>query len=190
MAKGEPFEEYALQYEDWFEGNRFVYESEIRAVREQLPESGDGIEIGVGSGQFAAPLGIKLGIEPSRKMRQLAQSRGIETIEGVAERLPFRDSQFEESKMVSSPSLHGRFRKAGFRLTLPRQAILNVFSQNPQRLSAEDVFLSVHEKYLGIGLATVYRTLDLLIQMRLIFKFDFKISSHQIHFYGLCERCK
>lgn len=102
MAKVEPFEEYASQYEGWFERNRFVYESELRAIREQLPESRDGIEIGVGSGQFAAPLGIKLGIEPSRKMRQLAQSRGIETIEGIAERLPFRDSQFEFALMVTT----------------------------------------------------------------------------------------
>jgi len=41
MAKVEPFEEYASQYEDWFERNRFVYESELRAIREQLPESGN-----------------------------------------------------------------------------------------------------------------------------------------------------
>jgi len=102
MAKIEPFEEYTSQYEDWFERNRFVYESELRAIREQLPESGKGIEIGVGSGRFAAPLGIKLGVEPSRKMRQLARSRGIEAIEGIAERLPFHDSRFEFILMVTT----------------------------------------------------------------------------------------
>ena len=102
MAKIEPFEEYASQYEDWFERNRFVYESELRAIREQLPGSGKGIEIGVGSGRFAAPLGIKLGIEPSRKMRQLARSRGIKAIEGIAERLPFHDSRFEFILMVTT----------------------------------------------------------------------------------------
>jgi len=41
MAKVEPFEEYASQYEDCFERNRFVYKSELRAIREQLPESGN-----------------------------------------------------------------------------------------------------------------------------------------------------
>ena len=102
MARVEPFEEYASQYEDWFERNRFAYESELRVIREQLPETGKGIEIGVGSGRFAAPLGIKLGIEPSRKMRELAQNRGIETIEGIAEKLPFRDSQFEFALMVTT----------------------------------------------------------------------------------------
>jgi len=102
MAKVEPFEEYTSQYEGWFERNKFVYESELRAIREQLPESGKSIEIGVGSGRFAAPLGIKLGVEPSHKMREVAQSRGIETIEGIAERLPFPDSQFEFALMVTT----------------------------------------------------------------------------------------
>jgi len=102
MAKVEPFEEYTSQYEDWFERNKFLYESELRAIREQLPKSGKGIEIGVGSGRFAAPLGIKLGVEPSRKMRELAQSRGIKAIEGVAEKLPFHNSQFEFTLMVTT----------------------------------------------------------------------------------------
>ncbi len=75
--------------------------------------------------------------------------------------------------MVDTLWLHGRFRKVGFRLTLPRQAILKVFAENPKHLSAEEIFLSVHENYPGIGFATVYRTLDLLTQMGLIFKFDF-----------------
>ena len=50
MPKVEPFEKYTSQYEGWFERNIFVYESELRALREQLPESGKSIEIGVGSG--------------------------------------------------------------------------------------------------------------------------------------------
>ena len=102
MPKVQPFEEYASQYEDWFEKNRFAYESELRAIREQLPETGKGMEIGVGSGRFAAPLGIKIGIEPSRKMRELARRRSIKAIEGIAERLPFRDSQFEFALMVTT----------------------------------------------------------------------------------------
>jgi hypothetical protein len=59
MAKIEPFEEHAQQYEDWFERNRFAYESELRAVKTLLPEGGNGMEVGVGSGRFAAPLGIR-----------------------------------------------------------------------------------------------------------------------------------
>lgn len=102
MAKTEPFEKYALQYEDWFERNKFVYQSELLAIRKQLPKSNNGIEIGIGSGRFAAPLDIKLGIEPSKKMLKIAQQRGIKAIDAVAESLPFDDSQFEFALMITT----------------------------------------------------------------------------------------
>jgi len=69
--------------------------------------------------------------------------------------------------------LYGRLREAGFRLTLPREAILDVLMKNLGHLSAEEIFFLVHKKYPGVGLATVYRTLDLLIGMGLLSKFDF-----------------
>lgn len=50
MAKIEPYEKHASEYDVW----------------------------------FAAPLGIRLGIDPSRKMRELALSKGITAIDGVA----------------------------------------------------------------------------------------------------------
>ena len=102
MAKTKPFDEYTSQYEDWFERNKFAFESELRAIREQLPNSNNGIEIGVGSGRFAIPLGIKIGVEPSRKMREIAQKRGIKVIDGVAESLPFDDAQFDFALMVTT----------------------------------------------------------------------------------------
>jgi len=102
MPKIEPFERYANKYEDWFENNKFAYESELQAIKEQLPENGEGIEIGVGSGRFAAPLGIALGLDPSKEMRKIAQKKGIEVIDGVAEELPFSDLQFDFVLMVTT----------------------------------------------------------------------------------------
>jgi ubiquinone/menaquinone biosynthesis C-methylase UbiE len=60
------------------------------------------MEVGVGSGRFAAPLGIRLGVDPSCKMRELARSRGIEAIDGVAEELPFDDCRFHFVLMVTT----------------------------------------------------------------------------------------
>jgi ubiquinone/menaquinone biosynthesis C-methylase UbiE len=101
MPKVEPFEKHASQYEEWFERNKFAYESELQAIKEQLPESKNGIEIGVGSGRFAAPLGIKLGLDPSKEMSKIAQKRGVEVIDGVAEAIPFGDSEFDFVLMVT-----------------------------------------------------------------------------------------
>jgi len=102
MARIEPFEKHPLRYEQWFDKHKFAYESELQAIRKLLPQGGNGLEIGVGSGRFAVPLGIKLGIEPSSKMMQIALRRGIEVIGGVAESLPFRNLQFDFALMVTT----------------------------------------------------------------------------------------
>lgn len=100
MAKTEPFEKEALKYDQWFDEHRAAYESELEAIRRLLPE-GSGIEVGVGSARFAAPLGIKLGVEPSPEMRRLAFARGVEAVDGVAERLPFMPNWFGFVLMVN-----------------------------------------------------------------------------------------
>ena len=102
MPKIEPFEQHANKYEDWFTKYRFAYESELQAVKQHLPQGKKGIEIGIGSGRFAAPLGIKFGIEPSAKMRELALKRGIDVVDGVAEAIPFGDATFDFALMVTT----------------------------------------------------------------------------------------
>ncbi len=68
---------------------------------------------------------------------------------------------------------HGRFRGCGYRLTVPRQAIFDVLSKTTKHLSAEEIYLAVYKIYPNVGLTTVYRTLELLVGMGLVFKFDF-----------------
>ena len=102
MAKIEPFDRYTAQYEQWFELNKYAYESEILAIKALLPASGEGFEIGVGSGLFAKPFGIKFGIDPSEKMREIARKRGIDAIDGIAESLPYDDSRFDFALMVTT----------------------------------------------------------------------------------------
>jgi len=102
MPKISPFEKYPERYEEWFDTNPRVYEAELRAVKSMLPAGKSGLEIGVGTGRFAGPLGIRNGIEPSKRMRELAQGRGIRVLDGVAEELPFSDSEFEFVLMVTT----------------------------------------------------------------------------------------
>ena len=71
------------------------------------------------------------------------------------------------------PWWHGRFRGCGYRITIPRQAILDILSKTLKHLSAEEVYLAVRKFYPAIGLTTVYRTLEILVQMGVVFKFDF-----------------
>lgn len=94
----------------------------------------------------------------------------------------------------------GRFRGQGYRITVPRQAILEVLSKTDEHLSAEDIYLKVHKVYEGIGLTTVYRTLELLVNMGLVFKFDFgdKRARYELsegpkgerhHHHLVCTKC-
>lgn len=96
------FDKNVDQYEQWFLDHPFAYVSELHAVRELLPQGGEGMEAGVGTGRFAAPLGIRRGIEPSKAMAAVAGKRGVEATAGVAENLPFQDNQFDFVLMVTT----------------------------------------------------------------------------------------
>ncbi len=156
-TKTEPFETHALRYDEWFEWHKLEYESELLAVKEQLPERGTGVEIGVGSGRFAAPLGITLGVEPSRKMRALAQQRGIKVVAGVAEALPFADAQFDYALMVTTicfvDDIAVAFKEA-YRVLKPGgRLIIGFIDKNSpmgklyQRKKSENVFYKVATFY-------------------------------------------
>ena len=95
------FDQNTDRYEMWFLEHPLAYVSELHAIRELLPP-GNGIEVGVGTGRFAAPLGIRTGVEPSRPMAELARKKGVEVIAGVAEHLPFHDGEFDFCLMVTT----------------------------------------------------------------------------------------
>lgn len=61
-----------------------------------------------------------------------------------------------------------------YKLTPQREATVRILLENIEdHLSAEDVFLALKERAPDIGLATVYRTLELLSELRIIHKINF-----------------
>ncbi|CAM4274187.1 Fur family transcriptional regulator [Paenibacillus phoenicis] len=62
----------------------------------------------------------------------------------------------------------------GYKLTPQREATVRVLLENEDdHLSAEDVFMLVKDKAPEIGLATVYRTLELLSELHVVEKINF-----------------
>ncbi len=117
MAKIEPFETYSDRYDAWFDRNRDIYHAELEAVRRVLPPSpAKVLEVGVGSGRFAVPLGITIGVEPSAKMAAKAERQGITVFRATAEGLPFSDAGFDGVLMVTTvcfvDDVLGSFREA------------------------------------------------------------------------------
>ncbi|MDQ1326537.1 MAG: hypothetical protein QG564_1662 [Campylobacterota bacterium] len=102
MAGIKSFDLHADAYEIWFEKNQTVYEDEVQTAKTLIGSSTNGLEIGIGSGKFALPLGIKIGVEPSKRMRELAQKKGLEVVDGVAENLPFENEKFDFAAMITT----------------------------------------------------------------------------------------
>jgi len=95
------FDKHADEYDHWFDENQQIYQAEVNALRQLIPQAGFGIEVGVGTGRFSTPFGIRIGVEPSINMAQIAKSRNIAVCLAVGEHLPFKDNQFDFALLVT-----------------------------------------------------------------------------------------
>ena len=89
------FDLYYKKYDAWYEKNRFAYLSEIEVLKKVIPQEGRGLEIGVGTGRFAAPLNITIGIDPSHNMLEIASQRGVNVRWGHGEDFVFLNDSFD-----------------------------------------------------------------------------------------------
>jgi len=102
MPRTAPFETHHRRYDEWFVRHAAAYQSELLAVRALLPWHGLGLSIGVGTGRFAAPLGVQIGIDPAHEVLNYASNRSISTVQAIAEALPFSDGSFEYALSVTT----------------------------------------------------------------------------------------
>ena len=100
--KTSPFNQFAVEYDRWFDTHKFAHQSEVEAVRRLIPRNGTGIEIGSGTGRFSIPFEINIGVEPSKDMAAIARSRGITIDNSKAESLPFPNEQFDFALLVTT----------------------------------------------------------------------------------------
>jgi Fur family ferric uptake transcriptional regulator len=91
-----------------------------------------------------------------------------------------------------------RFRAQCSRWTVPREVILDLLSRTSRHLSAKEIYAAVYSLYPGIGLTTIYRTLELLGRLGLVHKistgegqsrYELKKEGGQDHHHLICTRC-
>ena len=93
-----------------------------------------------------------------------------------------------------------QMKKSSYKLTSQREATVRVLLENEaDHLSAEDVYLKIKEKSPEIGLATVYRTLELLTEINIVDKISFgdgvqrfdlrKEGADHFHHHLVCIKC-
>ena len=89
-------------------------------------------------------------------------------------------------------------RKRGFKLTSQRRAIIDVLSGSEEHLTPADIHAKLRHKHPGVGLVTVYRTLELLQGSGLLCEVHIGDSCHSYlkrkrpgehHHHLVCHDC-
>jgi len=99
-----------------------------------------------------------------------------------------------------SKHMRGHLGDCGLRMTASRAAIIEVLSKMEEHVSAEDVYLAAHKLNPRIGLTTVYRTLELLCRLGMVYKTEFGdgrsrfelsevAGGREHHHHIVCTRC-
>ena len=97
------FDDLAERYDVWYHTGpgRVLFDLELAALRPLLDGTGGPrLEVGVGSGRFAAALGIEVGLDPAEAPLRLATARGVRVLRGDGARLPFGDDSFGAVALV------------------------------------------------------------------------------------------
>lgn len=89
--------------------------------------------------------------------------------------------------------------KAGHKMTIPRQEIMNVLLINKgKHLTAEDIYHQLREQGAQVGMATVYRTLELFCDLGILSALHFQdsvrhyeleIEEEDHHHHLICQSC-
>ncbi|NMA86034.1 MAG: transcriptional repressor [Tissierellia bacterium] len=91
-----------------------------------------------------------------------------------------------------------KFKKEGYKLTTQRRVILDAIVENQEKhLNPEEIYDIVKIRYPEIGIATVYRTLQLLEKLNIIYKLNFDDGynryelnkSSDNHHHLICLKC-
>ena len=97
---------------------------------------------------------------------------------------------------VSLEEMAQALREAGYRLTQPRLAVLQVLQENSRYLSPAEIFERGRALYPSLGLVTVYRTLEMLDKLGLARRVHGRGNCHGYAradnaggHYLVCRRC-
>ena len=87
-------------------------------------------------------------------------------------------------------------RQRGFRITPQREMIIQIIAHSDTHLTAEQIYAQVSQRTRALNLATVYRTLELLVETGAISRLDlgdgqvsYAAHHHGSHIHLVCRCC-
>lgn len=102
MPDSRVFAKNVERYDHWYDNHTDLFHAELAAIRILLPPFERGLEVGVGTGRFAKELGIGFGVDPEPEMLKMASDRGVDSLTGVAEHLPYKRDLFDFALMTTT----------------------------------------------------------------------------------------
>jgi Fe2+ or Zn2+ uptake regulation protein len=85
---------------------------------------------------------------------------------------------------------------AGYRLTAPRRAVADLIAEYDGHFTASELVMAARQRRLGISRATLFRALDLLIELGVVERIDLPSGEHAYvpcarahHHHVVCSRC-
>ncbi len=85
---------------------------------------------------------------------------------------------------------------SGHRLTEPRRAVAGLVARRAGPFTAADLVADARARDLGLGRATIFRSLDLLAELHLVERLDLPSGAHayvacepEHHHHVVCTRC-
>jgi Fur family ferric uptake transcriptional regulator len=98
--------------------------------------------------------------------------------------------------VIPRPSSELALGAAGYRLTGPRRAVADLIEARDGHFTAADLLADAQSRRLGIGRATVFRALEVLVELGAVERIDLPSGEHAYvaceprhHHHVVCSRC-
>lgn len=97
---------------------------------------------------------------------------------------------------LTERSIATTLRAHGYKLTPQRRSVIQTIASSQDHLTPSAIYQKVRQDHPGIGLVTVYRTLDVLARLELICELhavgshrSYTISTPEHHHHLICSNC-
>ena len=97
---------------------------------------------------------------------------------------------------LTEKKIYSVMKQYGYKLTPQRRAIVQVVTSSNDHLTPNDIYEKIHGIHPAAGLVTIYRTLEILVELGLICEVhsggscrSYTMGSQQHHHHLICSSC-
>ncbi len=107
-----------------------------------------------------------------------------------------RETEYHRRVMGDPAPLLAALDRAGHRVTAPRRAVAQLIADRDGHFTAADLAADARRRRVAVGRATIFRALELLLDLRAVERLDLPTGEHAYvgcepahHHHVVCSRC-